>query len=313
MDNALDLLVTDAEAGVRLDRFLVQRAQRGGLTQVKAWLEAGAVTVDGRRLKKGDRLRAGQRVRVLPAENQGSDHEARESSTDLQAPIVFEDAHLIVVNKPAGLPTHGLRKHETATLTAQLLQRFPELQGVGYRDSEPGVLHRLDNDTSGLLIVARTAESFALLRAMLMSGAIEKRYVALCSGRLTAPQAFTGFLVSARRARVRVSPVEVPRSRAARTDVIEAKPNGAFTLVTVGADHAGRHQIRAHLAHAGHPLAGDLLYDGPSIAGLNRHFLHASELRFQHPVTGAVLHLRAPLPPALTACLHDLEPTPSNV
>jgi 23S rRNA pseudouridine1911/1915/1917 synthase len=214
----------------------------------------------------------------------------------------------LVVDKPAGLPTHGVDRaaddEATDTLTHRLLARYPELRGVGYRDTEPGILHRLDNETSGLLIVARTAESFERLKVALKSGKLDKRYVALCAGAVTAPRVFEGYLVSVRRARVKVSSTAVPRSRAARTEVIDARPLGDHTLVTLKVPHAGRHQIRAQLAAAGHPLVGDELYAGPKVDGLTRHFLHASELHFAHPITGEPLALRAPLPPELTALLN---------
>jgi len=304
MDDPPELLVTDADAGQRLDRFLAQQASLGGRNRVKVWLSAGRVTVDGRVLKKGDRLQAGQRVRVEPIASQGSVPSMR--SGDLN--VVFEDAHLVVVDKPAGLPTHGrdgdLDRVEQDSLTAQLLARYPELRGVGYREAEPGILHRLDNDTSGLLIAARTTESFEKLRLALTSGQIHKRYVALCAGTLVAPCVIEGFLVSVRRARVKVSPVAVPRSRAARTEVLDARPIGDFTLVTLSVPHAGRHQVRAQLAAAGHPLVGDTLYGGPAIDGFDRHFLHASELRLTHPTTGEALTLVARLPPDLTRVLN---------
>lgn len=307
MDDLPELLVTEADAGQRLDRFLTQHASLGGRAQVKAWLASGRVTVDGRLLRKGDRLRAGQRVRVEQARPRDvSPWEAR--PRDVR--VVFEDAHVLVVDKPAGLPTHSIDSDplldEPHTLTSRLLARYPDLRGVGYRDSEPGILHRLDNDTSGLLIVARTTEAFERLRAALRSGQIDKRYVALCAGTLVAPCVFEGFLVSMRRARVKVSPVAVPRSRPARTAVIDARPIGGDTLATLQVPHAGRHQIRAHLSAAGHPLLGDTLYGGPAIEGLDRHFLHASELRFQHPITLRPLEFQSPLPAELARLLDTL-------
>jgi 23S rRNA pseudouridine1911/1915/1917 synthase len=311
MDDLPELLVTETDAGQRLDRFLAQHAALGGRAQVKAWLESGRVTVDGRLMKKGDRVQAGQRVRVEPlAPLDASPRDASQGdAAALDVRVVFEDAHLLVVDKPAGLPTQGiesdLRGDDPHTLTARLLTRFPDLRGVGYRESEPGILHRLDNDTSGLLIVARTTDSFERLRLALKGGQIDKRYIALCAGTMTAPCVFEGFLVSDRRARVGVSQVAVARSRAARTEVIDAHSIASYSLLTLRVPHAGRHQIRAQLAAAGHPLVGDTLYGGPTIEGLNRHFLHASELRLAHPMTGDALELVAPLPIELDTCLRD--------
>ena len=299
LDQALDLLVTEADDGQRLDRFLVARAQRGGRNQVNAWLQDGRVSVDGRALRKGDRVRAGQRVRV------DAPRHVEATASSFRLVVVHEDPAFIVVDKPAGLPTHGHSLADRHTLTALLVERYPEMRAVGYRETEPGIVHRLDNDTSGLLIAARTTQAFERLRAALRGNAIDKQYLALCAGRVNAPQAFDGHLVSDRSARVKVSAVVVKRSRPARTEVLQSESVGdnQLSLVTLRATHAGRHQIRAHLAAAGHPLAGDQLYGGPVIEGLTRHFLHASLLTFSHPDTHHQLTLRSPPPPALRALL----------
>jgi 23S rRNA pseudouridine1911/1915/1917 synthase len=305
MDDALELRVTEADAGLRLDRFLVVRAARGGRAQVSHWLREGRVTVDGRLLRKGDMLRLGQCVRVAAPDPVNL---AAVAAIAPPLTIVREDAQLVVIDKPARWPTHGHAVDEPHTLTAQLCERYPEMRGVGYRASEPGILHRLDNDTSGLLLAARDQATFDALRALLKAGAIRKRYLALCVGEAVAPRVFEGFLVSDRGARVKVSPRADKRSRPARTEltdahVVDVKGIGACSLLTVTAPHAGRHQIRAHLADAGHPLVGDRLYGGPTLAGLDRHFLHASALGFQHPVTREPIALSSALPPELQRLL----------
>ncbi len=309
MDDALELRVTEADAGLRLDRFLALRGGRGGRAQVAEWLREGRVTVDGRRLRKGDALHVGQCVRVANARTEERT-DRLSSATATPLVVVHEDAQLVVVDKPARWPTHGHTADAPHTLTAQLCARYPEMRGIGYRASEPGILHRLDNDTSGLLLAARDQATFNTLRAQLKAGAIEKQYLALCVGALSAPRVFEGFLVSDRSARVKVSTHADKRSRAARTEVIEARTVhvadvGTCSLITVSAPHAGRHQIRAHLADAGHPLVGDALYGGPRLPGLDRHFLHAHVLRFQHPVTRASITLSSPLPAELARLLQN--------
>lgn len=306
LDRPLDLLVTEADAGQRLDRFLVARAQRGGRNQVNEWLREGRVSVEGRALRKGDRVHAGQRVRVDPPRHLETVALVTLPLATL-APllVVHEDSAFVVVDKPAGLPTHGHTLADRHTLTALLVERYPEMRSVGYRETEPGILHRLDNDTSGLLIAARTAQAFETLRDALKGNAIDKQYLALCAGPVNAPQVFEGHLVSDRSARVKVSPLSVKRSRPARTEVLQSETVGdnQLSLVTLRATHAGRHQIRAHLADAGHPLAGDRLYGGPEVEGLTRHFLHASLLSFPHPNTQEPLTFRSPLPHDLRALL----------
>jgi len=209
------------------------------------------------------------------------------------------------VDKPAGMASHPLRPGERGTLASGLLARYPEMAGVGYSPREPGIAHRLDRDTSGLLLAARDAETFGALQAELERGAIDKRYVALCVGELSAPAVHEAWL-SARGRRVTVREHAFGTARAIRTEVLAAEPRAAFSLVTLRVSLARRHQIRAHLAALGHPIAGDTLYGGPALPGLKRHFLHASALRFEHPQSQQPLELDAPMPDDLTAVLAAL-------
>jgi 23S rRNA pseudouridine1911/1915/1917 synthase len=190
-------------------------------------------------------------------------------------------------------------------LASALLARYPELAQVGHSPREPGIVHRLDTDTSGLLLAARDPQTFAALRALLAQAAIDKRYLALCVGRPTAPAAHEAWL-SARGARVSVRAAPFGSARRVQTELLTAEPVGEFSLVTLRVRIARRHQVRAHLAALGHPIVADALYGGPPLAGLRRHFLHAAELRFTHPHTGEALTLSAPLPEELQAVLDQL-------
>jgi 23S rRNA pseudouridine1911/1915/1917 synthase len=285
------------QAGQRLDHFL--RAQLPGLSR-RALLEhfgAGEVRVNGRVALKSLLLQQGDRIEVagLVAES----GPAPDASLALH--VLYEDAFLVAVDKPGHVPSHALRAGETGTVVSALLARYPEMRTVGYRELEAGLLHRLDNETSGILLAARDASTFERLRSAHERGQIEKRYLALVSGH-PQPRVAHGYLRADRR-KVRVRSEPFPEAKPVQTEIVSSEPQHEHALVCVRLQLAARHQVRAHLAHLGHPIAGDSLYGGPSLPGLSRHFLHASELRFQHPHDGTPLELKAELPADLRALL----------
>lgn len=303
----LELAIDDREGGVRLDVVLVRRID--GMTRAKArkMIEAGLVRLNGHRVRKGVRLAAGDRLELdeLPRPTDFSPQPAPE----LPLAVVHEDSDLVVVDKPAGWATHPLRPYERATLANALLARYPEMEHVGYALREPGILHRLDNDTSGLVLAARSQAAFERLRDSLRAGAIEKRYLALVDGDAThltsvdfpiAPHP-----TDPRRVHVCVDEADrrLPAARPARTEILSARALTNTTLLEVGASVAVRHQIRAHLTSVGHPLVGDWLYGGSQVEDLPRHFLHASLLGLSHPTTGAELRLTSKLPADLAAAV----------
>ncbi len=308
---SVELQVEEGDAGIRLDVVLVRRVEGMSRAKARRMIEGGTVRVNGRRARKGARLTAGDRVELdempVPA-----DFPAR---PDPGFPLVirYEDPHLVVADKPAGVPTHPLRPDERRTLASGLLARYPEMGGVGYALREPGVLHRLDNDTSGLLIAARSTQAFDALRALLMAGRIDKRYLALVKGPVElgivdAPIATHP--TDPRRVHPCVDPLDRRRSKArpAVTEILRADEVGAgFWLIEVRASVAVRHRIRAHMAALGHPLAGDWLYGGPLLPPLGRHFLHASRLSFDHPLSAEPVDVGSPLPDELTEVVKALE------
>ena len=229
--------------------------------------------------------------------------------------VLHEDGDLLAVDKPAGLHTAPLRAGEPDTLLARVLARYPEMAGVpGIQPREPGLLHRLDRETSGVVLLARTAASFETLRRAFESGRVEKEYAAVCIPREPAPAAagsrlriesrFAPFGPGRRRVRV-ILPGEGrrPAAREATADlytseveVVEAL--GGRVRVRVRLRRGFRHQVRVHLAHLGLPIAGDPLYGPPPPADLPpRMYLHAAALVLPHPATGAALEIRSPLPP----------------
>lgn len=288
-------MVSAAEAGERLDRLVVRRVRALGRRQARELIEGGRVTVDGRRARAGAPVTAGSRVEVsLP-------DQAPAAEAEQPLDIRLERADLLVVHKPASQPTAPLGPGEHGTLANALLGRYPELAGIGHRQREPGLLHRLDTETSGLLIVARTRAAFATLTRALTEGHIDKRYLAItAAGGLPAYGEIDGALGPdpERHGRVRLVPDpsrEYAREAFTRYRVIQT--SGGLTLLELEAKRAFRHQIRVHMASIGAPLVGDTLYGGaPWPDAGSRHALHASHVAWAGDRTLASFDVNAELP-----------------
>jgi 23S rRNA pseudouridine1911/1915/1917 synthase len=293
--------VVDAEEeGERLDVFLVKHVEGLGRAAAKRFIAEGRVRVDGRVRRKGAVLSAGERV-TLEGEPEVSDFEPL-PDTETPPRVVYEEDDFAVVDKPAGIPTHPLRPHERGTLANAVVARFPEAVPFGHKRREAGLLQRLDTDTSGLLLVARSLRGFDELDTMLKVGGLDKRYKALCRGAVRAPQIVDlpiGHDARDRRRMRAVSELEasqVRHPREATTEILRSEIRGDRSLIEVRARSARRHQVRVHLAALGHPLVGDVLYGGPAAPELGRHFLHASAIAFRHPTSGEELAFSSPLP-----------------
>jgi 23S rRNA pseudouridine1911/1915/1917 synthase len=286
-----DLTVADTAAGTRLDAWL---ADELGLPRDRAaaLAQAGGVLVDGRPAAKSTRLRAGQRVTVSEQEPEGRD--------DLppMPEVVWEDEHLLVIDKPPGLVVHPAPGHRGTTLIELLARATP-------KEPEPLAVHRLDRDTSGLMLVARDEAVQRQLQAVLRRREVEREYLALASGRL---ESRTGTIDAPLgrdpRRRTRMSTV-TDKPRAARTHFEVQEHAGGFTLARVRLETGRTHQIRAHFAAIGHPLAGDREYGGPPVAGLGRQFLHSSRLALELPWSGERREWRSELPADLRSALES--------
>jgi 23S rRNA pseudouridine1911/1915/1917 synthase len=291
--------------GLRLDLFLVQHVPHMTRALATQLTGAGQVRVNGRRAKKGDRLPSGAQVRLEQAP-EAADF-APEPNAELPLEVLFEDEHVVVVNKPRGLPTHPLQRTERATLAQALLHRYPEMAGVGYALREPGILHRLDTDTSGVLVAARTPGGLRGAARVAARGPVDQGVPGLLRGPAAHPRphrgpAGTGPGRRASHARGRGphggSEAGSRREAAPRvTELVSARALGALrtadgarvqiSAVRVTAEKATRHQIRVHLAYYGHPLVGDTLYGGAPLAddaSPAAHWLHAAAISFPHPV-----------------------------
>lgn len=300
----LAFTIAETDAGARLDQWLA-RALACPRREAQRLIADGAVRVDGRRGEKGTRLRAGAQVRVDRPPPREADKRPR-PEPDAPLALIHVDEALVAVDKPAGIPTHPLRAGETGTLANALVARFPECAAVADDPREGGVAHRLDIDTSGLVLAARTRLAWTALRRAFSDGAIEKEYLALVAGAPPPRGTIDAPLVHAGR-RVRVAgdrdPAQLPATT--RFDVL-ARGEGV-ALVRARSASGRMHQIRAHLAHAGHPLVGDALYGGPPAApGTRGHLLHAASATFPHPTSGSRMTLAAPLPADRAAALAAL-------
>jgi len=296
---ALLFQVAPDEAGRRLDLLVVRRLSGAGRRGATELFRSGAVTVDGRPARKGDRARAGTTVRIAAA----LDPVMAEPAAPLTVALERDD--VMVVDKPAGQPTAPLERGELGTLAGALLGRHPELLGIGHRPNEPGLLHRLDTGTSGLLVVARSAAAFERLHEGMRAGQLHKEYFAVVGAAGLEP---SGTIESplepdpSDSRRVRVAPPEARRARESSTRYEIRSIFGPWALVNVEVSRAYRHQIRVHLASIGHPLAGDGLYGGADVPGLEgRHALHASLVRWAGDEGVAPFEVGSALPPEMQA------------
>ena len=293
--------VLEADSAVRLDSFVAERAAISR-TQAATLIASGHVTVDGRREKAAYKPEAGEHVVVVIPPPVGRDIAGEAIALD----VVFEDDDLLVVDKPAGMVVHPAPGNWTGTLVNALIGRGGELSAGG-GEERPGLIHRLDKDTSGLLLVAKNDRAHRILSAALAARLVVRRYAVMCWGHLDVDE-LTVERPLARDPNDRQRMAVVQGGKAARTTFTRLARFDAGDLLRAHL-HTGRtHQIRVHLNAIGHPVLGDDTYGGGGgrrLVGLQpkRHFLHAAWLRFRHPTTGAAIDLRAPLPADLHAAL----------
>jgi 23S rRNA pseudouridine1911/1915/1917 synthase len=323
-------------AGQRLDQFIATQLEGVSRSRVQMLMDQGNVLVNGEREKASLKLRGGEQI-VLTGEPHPAPLKA--TAEDIPLDVVFEDADLAVVNKPAGMMVHaGAGQSDDirsrGTLVNALLYRFKALSSTG-GDLRPGIVHRLDKDTSGLIVVAKNDRAHAALGEMFSSRQMKKTYTALVQGALERERGTINASVGRdplRRTRMTAQPNENARTAVSHYEVVRrlATRFGKFTLVRVRIETGRTHQIRVHMASIGHPVVGDTLYGGagqltdqvaaqaaqsraarrksePEVLRLGRNFLHAAKLEFAHPVTGKLLQLEAPLPEELEKFLERLE------
>lgn len=288
------------ESGTRLDRFLANLCADLSRTRIKRLIVEGEVTVDGKPSNAGYRLNPGHRVEVRVPEPVAS----QMLPQDIPIDVVFEDDHIIVVDKPSGLPVHPGPGHPDSTLVNGLLALRPNMGAVG-GVMRPGLVHRLDMDTSGLMVVAKTDTVHAELTNLMKDRAFDKGYTALVKGILSPREALIDAPIGRDphdRKRMALS----DKGRESQTAYSTLRVNKNTTLADVRLITGRTHQIRVHFASIGHPVVGDSTY-GEEDEMLGRQFLHAHRLGFRHPITGKGLEFDAPLPAQLQAYLDSLD------
>lgn len=282
----LERTVPDTMDGERLDKAVVALVDGASRARVKRAIEDGAVKVNGRAVPKGGVVKAGDLIQVDAAAVTSGDAPCV-PEPDAPLAVRHESPKVLVVDKPAGQATAPLRAEEKGTLANALVGRHPELAGVGYCPREPGIVHRLDTETSGLVVVARTKPAFDALKAALQGERIDKEYLLVCAGEGLPDRGTIEYPIANHpKDKKRVYPCIHPRDvmryapRPATTQYEVEKRVGEWALVRAKAARAVRHQLRAHFAALGHPLAGDELYGGRTVPGLARHALHAARVRY---------------------------------
>ena len=295
----LSLQIPDAEAGQRLDQALARLLPDYSRSRLKTWIEAGEVLVDGSVRRPRDKVNGGERVEVAGTVIE----ESTAAAQAIPLLMAYEDKHVFIVEKPAGLVVHPGAGNPDQTLQNALLSRDPELGKL----PRAGIVHRLDKDTSGLLIVARTLKAHTALVRMLEARQIHREYEAICRGVMTAGGTIDAPIDRHSTDRVRMAIRD--GGRAAVTHYRVIRRFRAHTHVRVQLETGRTHQIRVHLAHVNYPIVGDRVYGGrlalpkgateelrTALREFPRQALHAARLQLEHPVTGKPLEARAPLP-----------------
>jgi 23S rRNA pseudouridine1911/1915/1917 synthase len=294
---------------LRLDIFLARHLTQFTRSHIQALNRSGAVRIDGRTEKAGYRLRGGEAIEVAP---EALERPSRLQAQDIPLETVYEDADLAVIEKPAGLSVHPGAGADAPTVAHALLFKFRSLSAAG-GEGRPGIVHRLDKWTSGLLLVAKNDWTHARLSRAFQDRTVEKKYLALVHGKIRAASGEVTLSIARHpRLRTRMS-VQQTRGRAARSVYRKLEEIGDFSLLEVRIETGRTHQIRVHLAAIGHPVVGDDVYGERRYAQFakkygkpGRYFLHAAELRFAHPRTGKLLHFRSPLPADLSNLLERI-------
>ena len=306
-----EFMVQAPDAGKRLDLFLAGRGLDFSRSQIKKWGEEGGVTVNGHPAKAGYRLKTGEQVVLTPQEPAP----LLLKPEPIPLEIVFEDPDLLVIDKPAGLVVHPAPGHYSGTLVQALLHLGQTLSTAGGA-FRPGIVHRLDKDTSGLLVVAKTEAAHLFLSQQFKSRKVKKEYLSLVVGKVSPDRGEVEIPIGRSLKDRKRMGVRTAKARAAVTRYSVLERFSDFTLLKVQPETGRTHQIRVHLAQLGHPIWGDQVYGGRrkdfigkeirERIAVRRQMLHAWRLGFLHPASKELLHFEAPLPPDFERVLQAL-------
>ncbi|MDP7524802.1 MAG: RluA family pseudouridine synthase [Dehalococcoidales bacterium] len=304
MKSTKDLKVYDLvadEQGARLDKYVAKHFEELSRGQVQKLIDEGQIKVNDGKAKAGLKLNTGDRLTV----NLPSITPTELAAEAIPLNIIYEDDDLLIVDKPAGLTVHPAPGHPSHTLVNALLSRFSDLPDTGDRQ-RPGIVHRLDKDTSGVMVVAKNKAAYENLAAQFKDRSVIKGYLVLVKGHLTPENGVIEAPVGRdSRHRQRMAVVTESKGREACTDYHVIKYTGDYTLLEVKPETGRTHQIRVHLTAIGFPVAGDKVY-GAKSAHLPRQFVHASLLGFKLPSSGEYIEFTSELPPDLTEALSEI-------
>jgi len=294
-------VVAEQDAGTRLDVYLAKAHPERSRAAWQRAIEEGLISVNGMLPRASTRLSQSDRVEIT----EPTEEEPKLGAKLPLLCVVYEDPAVVVIDKQAGVVVHPAPGHPTDTLSDALVARYPEIRGVP-SPGRPGIVHRLDKETSGLMVVARTADALDNLQRQLKERSMEKHYLVLVEGTLTDDRGFIDLPIERDRIRRQHMAVQLEGKRAQTFFTVLDRIDG-YSYVDAKPISGRTHQIRVHFSYIGHPVAGDRLYgSGKGPNGLSRQFLHAAQLSFDSPLTNERMTFRSPLPPDLRECLEWL-------
>lgn len=301
-DNEMEWLIDEAAAKVRVDKFVKEQlGEDTSRTQIQIWIEEGAVLVNGTAVKTNYKLAAGDRITLTIPEAESVEIVPE----DIPLDIYYEDSDVIVVNKPRGMVVHPAPGHSSGTLVNALMAHCKDLSGIN-GELRPGIVHRIDKDTSGLIMAAKNDKSHASLAAQLKEHSVTRRYLALVHGNLSHDQGTVDAPIGRDPHDRKMYTVIDRNSKHAVTHFHVVERFGDYTLLELKLETGRTHQIRVHMKFIGHPLVGDPMYGRSKGPKFNGQALHAAVLGFVHPSTSEYKEFTAPLPADMMDLLHSL-------
>ena len=300
-ENRREFIVKATDAGARLDRFLANSVNDFSRSRIQALIHDGFVTVNGARPRARDIVRVGDRLALVEPPIQAIDLVPEKIALS----VLFEDNDLIVINKPAGISVHPGAGRKRGTLVNALLSHCKNLSGIGGKE-RPGIVHRLDKETSGCLAVAKNDFAHLELSRQFAARTVDKIYLALVAGKVRAKSGAIVAPIARHRVHRKKMAIAREGGREARTDFKVVRSGGEASLLECRL-HSGRtHQIRVHLQHLGHPILGDVVYGGRRAGNFSRQMLHAWKLGLDHPRTKERMHFEAPWPEDFKRALREV-------
>lgn len=288
----MEQIIVESNQSIRLDSYIAQNNTRISRTNIKRLLDEEKILVNGKRQKASYKPLAGDKITIdipLPKE-------IKLEAQEIPVPVVYEDNDIIVVNKPKGMVVHPANGNPDGTLVNAILAMCKDsLSGIG-GEIRPGIVHRLDKDTSGLLIVAKNDQAHMNMSKQIQERKVTKKYIALVKGNVPEEEATIDMPIS-RSTKDRKKMAVDAKGKKAVTHFKVLKRYQKYTLLEIKIDTGRTHQIRVHMAYIGHPVVGDLVYsNGKNEFGVGGQMLHAKSLDFKHPITGKEMHLEAEIP-----------------